>query len=151
MKREQRGKSMADQSASPRRNQRSAGRVDTGDVLRWLGAAAILGLAAAAVALGRAPLLLPIAYLVVGLIALVMYIVNKRAARLGRWRVPESNLHVADLVGGIAGGLAAQQLLHHKTRKPSFVITTLLIALLHVVGLMALIAGFWGFPASFLT
>ncbi|EOL45867.1 DUF1294 domain-containing protein [Enterococcus caccae] len=48
-----------------------------------------------------------------------MYI-DKQRARRRKWRIPESNLLFIGVIGGGAGGLLAQQLFHHKTRKLRF-------------------------------
>ncbi|OJG69284.1 membrane protein [Enterococcus moraviensis] len=49
----------------------------------------------------------------------MMYLDKQRAIRK-KWRVPERNLLVIGLIGGGIGGLLAQQLFHHKTRKFRF-------------------------------
>lgn len=115
-------------------------------VLRLGGAALILACACAATQLGRAPILVPIAYLMLGVTSTGVYWFDKRAAVAGRWRVRESALHGIDLFGGIAGGLVAQQLLRHKTRKPSFAAATLVIALLHLTLLGSVTLGLWSLP-----
>lgn len=56
------------------------------------------------------------------LLAFVMYAIDKNAAIHGRWRTPESTLHVVALFGGWPGALLAQQLLRHKTAKREFVV-----------------------------
>lgn len=60
-------------------------------------------------------------YLLASAVAFLAYLLDKVAAREGRWRTPEKSLHVLGLVGGWPGALLAQQLLRHKTSKPSFV------------------------------
>lgn len=45
---------------------------------------------------------------------------DKRQARLGRWRTPESTLHTVELLGGFPGVLLARRLLRHKTRKRAY-------------------------------
>ena len=60
-------------------------------------------------------------YGIASLVAFVAYALDKSAARHGRWRTPESTLHGLGLVGGWPGALLAQQLLRHKSSKPSFV------------------------------
>ncbi|OJG75769.1 phosphoesterase [Enterococcus quebecensis] len=48
-----------------------------------------------------------------------MYFDKKRAKRK-RWRVPEFDLLFIGIIGGGIGGLLAQQLFRHKTRKLRF-------------------------------
>ncbi len=59
-------------------------------------------------------------YLLTSLWALTAYAADKRAAMKGRWRIPESNLHLLALAGGWPGAMFAQQLFRHKTVKRSF-------------------------------
>jgi uncharacterized membrane protein YsdA (DUF1294 family)/cold shock CspA family protein len=109
----------------------------------WLpaaGAALIALLACAVVLLGRASPWVLAAYLALGFVSIIVYWFDKRAAQADRWRVSERSLHTIDLIGGIAGGLVAQQLLRHKTSKRSFAVVTGMIALLHIVALTGLLA-----------
>lgn len=66
------------------------------------------------------------------LLAYLLYAIDKRAARLKRWRVSEQRLHVVALLGGWPGAALARQRLRHKTRKPSFSVMLWLSALLHI-------------------
>jgi uncharacterized membrane protein YsdA (DUF1294 family)/cold shock CspA family protein len=54
------------------------------------------------------------------LIAFVAYWNDKRAAQSGRWRTPESHLHLVALIGGWPGAALAQHVLRHKSSKPAF-------------------------------
>lgn len=56
---------------------------------------------------------------------------DKRKSMNGQWRTPESTLHLLELLGGWPGGLAAQQLFRHKTRKLSYQLTFWCIVSLH--------------------
>ena len=47
---------------------------------------------------------------------------DKHQARVGAWRVPESNLIFVSLLGGGLGGLIARKVFHHKTLKKKFTI-----------------------------
>lgn len=114
-------------------------RQPSGNWLFATGAALIVLLAVAAVLLGRAPAWLPAAYLALGVTSIIVYWFDKRAAQADRWRVSERSLHTIDLIGGIAGGLVAQQLLRHKTSKRSFVIVTAMITVLHMAVLTGLL------------
>jgi uncharacterized membrane protein YsdA (DUF1294 family)/cold shock CspA family protein len=62
-----------------------------------------------------------LAYAGVSAVAFVAYAIDKSAAVHGRWRTPESTLHLLGLACGWPGALLAQQVLRHKTSKPSFV------------------------------
>ncbi len=82
--------------------------------------------------------LIPIAlYLVMSLVTLAAYGVDKRAARLGRRRIPERTLHLLELLGGWPGALLGMRVVRHKGNKTSYVIVFWLIVLLHAAG--------WGF------
>jgi uncharacterized membrane protein YsdA (DUF1294 family) len=60
------------------------------------------------------------AYLLASLAAFVAYAIDKSAARHGRRRTPEATLHGFSLACGWPGALLAQQLLRHKSSKPTF-------------------------------
>lgn len=85
-------------------------------------AAALLFLAgvAALALLGWVPACVPWGYGVMSLFTWLIYYKDKRAATRGDWRTPENTLHLLALAGGWPGALYAQQLLRHKSRKPSF-------------------------------
>ena len=121
-------------------------RLDLGDILRLAGAALVLLGALAATQLRLAPAWVLAAYLMLGVVSFGVYGFDKRAARHGDWRVTEAALHGIDLIGGIAGGLLAQLVFRHKTRKEAFVALTVLIALVHIVALLTLALGFWHMP-----
>ena len=53
---------------------------------------------------------------------------DKRAAASSRQRTRESTLHVLELLGGWPAAWLAQEKLRHKSRKPSFRWTYLLMA-----------------------
>lgn len=116
-------------------------RAELRDHLRIGGAALVALLLLAALLLDRAPLWLAGVYLGLGLLSGLAYVADKRAAKAGRWRVSELRLHVTDLLGGIAGGLVAQQMLRHKTAKTGFAIATAAIWLLHAGLLSSLLLG----------
>ncbi len=135
-------------SRDTRLDRREGGRprFELGDALRILAAALVLLGALAAMQLGRAPAWVLAAYLMLGAVGFAVYGFDKRAARNGDWRVSEASLLGIDVIGGIAGGLLAQFVFRHKTRKDSFVGATVLIAAVHIVALASLTLGFWDVP-----
>jgi len=79
-----------------------------------------LALVVGAVAIGRAPFVVLLAYFLVSCVAYLAYFLDKVAAVNGRWRTSEGTLHLLSLVGGWPGALLAQRTFRHKTQKRSF-------------------------------
>lgn len=90
----------------------------SGSMMMWLGG------------ISRVPLA---AYAIVSALAFLLYLADKRKARLDHWRIPENVLHGVELAGGWPGALLAQQVFRHKTRKLSFQLLFWMIVLLHQV------------------
>jgi len=59
-------------------------------------------------------------YMSMSMATFVVYALDKRAARLGGWRVKEATLHGLALACGWPGALLAQSMLRHKSAKPAF-------------------------------
>lgn len=95
----------------------------------------LLILIALGLALGRMPWILPLLYLAVGCFSLLAYDFDKRAAQAGRWRISEATLLGLDLCFGIIGGVTAQAVFRHKTRKSGYVATTVLLSVVHLMWL----------------
>lgn len=72
--------------------------------------------------------------LVNGLLFVLMG-VDKFKAQRNRWRIPEKVLLGLGLLGGGLGGLAGQQIFHHKTRKVVFYV-------IFIIGLI-IFGGLW--------
>ena len=68
----------------------------------------------------RLPLWTLAALAALNVVTLWMYATDKNAARAGRWRIPESQLHLLSLLGGWPGAWLAQQSMRHKTSKAEF-------------------------------
>jgi uncharacterized membrane protein YsdA (DUF1294 family)/cold shock CspA family protein len=75
-------------------------------------------------------------YLAVSLITLLLYAVDKSAARNGSWRTPESQLHLCALLGGWPGALLGQMLLRHKSSKKAFRSVFWMTVVLNSAGLL---------------
>jgi len=79
-----------------------------------------LGFLLVMVALDRLPWVIIALYLLASIVTFAVYGMDKSSARAGRWRTPESTLHLLSLVGGWPGGLLAQRWLRHKSSKQAF-------------------------------
>ena len=111
------------------------------DYSRLFAAVVILGGALIAVGIGRAPLWVAALYFAMGIFSGLLYRFDKVYARDRRFRVREFSLHLADAAFGIAGGLFAQHVFRHKTRKPSFRYMTRLIFVIHATFLAGVLGG----------
>lgn len=56
---------------------------------------------------------------------------DKQRAESGAWRIPESTLHLAELIGGWPGAYLAQRVFRHKISKPAFQVFFWIIVLAH--------------------
>ena len=54
--------------------------------------------------------------LLINLVALVVYGVDKRRAKKGKWRISEKTLFLVALIGGSVGAIAGMYLFRHKTK-----------------------------------
>jgi len=83
-------------------------------------AAGFLALVALAVMAQALPGIVVGVYLGASALTFIAYARDKSAARNARRRTPENTLHLLALAGGWPGAMLAQQLLRHKSSKPSF-------------------------------
>ncbi len=60
--------------------------------------------------------------LAINVIAFLAMGIDKRKAKKGAWRIPESTLMSLVLLGGGIGGIAGMYTFRHKTKKPKFFI-----------------------------
>ena len=79
-----------------------------------------LGLLYLCVWLGQLPIITSHAYLVLSLLAILFYGVDKFAAIKGWQRIPEASLHLLEITGGWPGAFIAQKLFRHKSKKKSY-------------------------------
>lgn len=77
-------------------------------------------------------------YMAMSLATFIVYALDKRAARLGQWRVKEATLHGLALLCGWPGALLAQNLLRHKSVKPAFRRLFWLSVALNILGFVLL-------------
>ncbi|MDR0920919.1 MAG: DUF1294 domain-containing protein [Lactobacillales bacterium] len=64
--------------------------------------------------------------IIVNVYLFVLMFVDKQRAVQHKWRIPESQLLILGIIGGGLGGLLAQRLFHHKTRKVYFTVCFLI-------------------------
>jgi uncharacterized membrane protein YsdA (DUF1294 family) len=62
----------------------------------------------------------PLWWLIWGTVTFFYYGYDKRQAKKGAWRVPESILHMLAATGGFLGGWAGMFTFRHKTQEPVF-------------------------------
>ena len=79
--------------------------------------------------------LVPTVYVAMSFVTFIVYAMDKRAARRGAWRTPESTLHLLELLCGWPGAWFAQRVLRHKSVKTSFRIVFFIAVVLNLVGL----------------
>ena len=71
-------------------------------------------------------------YICVNIIAFILYGLDKKYAREGRWRIPEKTLLGIAMIGGAAGAWIGMQTFRHKTKHMSFRMLVPLFAVVHV-------------------
>lgn len=71
-------------------------------------------------------------YICVNVIAFILYGLDKKYAREGRWRIPEKTLLGITLIGGAAGAWIGMQTFRHKTKHMSFRTLVPLFAVVHM-------------------
>lgn len=77
------------------------------------------------------------AYFSLSAISFAAYASDKSSAVRGRSRIPEKLLLTIDALGGWLGGLAAQTLFRHKTRKFSYQARFWLLSIAHIAIVIA--------------
>ena len=71
-------------------------------------------------------------YLIINLLAFMLYGIDKKKAQKQVWRIPEKSLFLTAFLGGAFGALAGMQVFHHKTKKNYFWILNILALGLHL-------------------
>ena len=87
-------------------------------------------------------------YLVMNVLAFVLYAVDKKRAILHRWRIPEVVLLGVSALGGCVGAYLAMRIFRHKIRYPIFSMGVPALILVHgCLGLYLAINGHLSLPA----
>ena len=69
----------------------------------------------------------------INVITFIMFGSDKARAAKGRWRISESALILAALLGGSIGALAGMRIFHHKTKHRKFTIGIPVILALQII------------------
>ena len=69
----------------------------------------------------------------INVITFIMFGADKARAAQGRWRISESALILAALLGGSIGALAGMRIFHHKTRHRKFTVGIPVILALQII------------------
>ena len=85
-----------------------------------LSLAFIAALAAGSFAIHKFHPAIFLVYLVMSVVTIVVYAMDKHKAANGKWRIPEATLHLFELLCGWPGAMIAQVLIRHKNAKLSF-------------------------------
>jgi len=117
------------------------GRTSPARALQLVAAAGTLSIVVVLWKSSRLPDAIAGAYVLFSIVSIVMYALDKSAARRGTWRVQESTLQLLSLAGGWPGALAAQQLFRHKSRKQAFQTVFWTCVVLNVVAVSWLVMG----------
>lgn len=102
--------------SGPARPARPRASRTPGGALAWIALVAVALLAAA----GIVPPFLAWGYVVLSVVAFLMYWADKSAAQRNARRTPENTLHLVGFLGGWPGALLAQHRFRHKTVKQPF-------------------------------
>lgn len=79
-------------------------------------------------------------YATLSMLTLIAFGLDKRAAIKNARRTPERTLHQMSWLGGWPGAFVAMELFRHKRRKPAFVRRVYLIAGVHVLAWLGVVA-----------
>ena len=73
-----------------------------------------------------------VALLLVNIVAIAAYGIDKRKAQKGKWRIPESTLLLLAFFGGAPGALMGMRAFRHKTKHRKFKILVPLFLVLQI-------------------
>lgn len=60
--------------------------------------------------------------IIINIIAFIAMYIDKKRAKMGKWRIKEYTLFILALIGGSIGSIAGMYIFRHKTKKARFVI-----------------------------
>ena len=84
-------------------------------------------------------LIVVIYFVLVNLIAFIMYGVDKKKAIKHKWRIPEHDLILVAVLGGSIGALLGIKAFRHKTKHPKFFIGVPAILIVQLILLVLIV------------
>ncbi len=89
------------------------------------------------------PLILPVYYLIINIISMSLFYVDKQRAVKHQWRISEFTLLLSAFMGGSFGAAVGMKIFRHKTKHPkfyilipTFLIIHILIIIIGIIGLL---------------
>ena len=70
---------------------------------------------------------------IINVVTLFIYGLDKSKAKAGQWRIPEAQLIFLAVIGGSVGALVGMKVFHHKTRKSKFKIGVPAILIIQLI------------------
>lgn len=89
----------------------------------------------------RFPLILILYFILINIISISMFYIDKQRAIKHQWRISESALLLSAFIGGSFGAAAGMKIFRHKTKHPKFYI---LVPALLIVHILIIITGIIG-------
>jgi len=89
--------------------------------------------------MNETPIYIAIYFAVISLLAVILTIHDKSAARRHKWRVRESSLLLVAALGGSVAMLATMLLIRHKTKHSKFMVGLPVIIALQVAAVIAIL------------
>ena len=78
-------------------------------------------------------------FVAINIITFFVMWLDKRKAKMGKWRIPENTLLLLVLLGGGIGGIAGMYTFRHKTQKMKFVIGFPVILICEIILILKII------------
>ena len=107
------------------------------DLLRVAVVLAYAGLLGWAIRHGLLPFEAAFVPVLMSIVTYLAYAADKHFAQTGRWRIPEANLHLLELLCGWPGALFAQRSLRHKSRKGEYRVVFWMMVALNLAATLA--------------
>lgn len=71
-------------------------------------------------------------FILINLLAFIMFWFDKRAAQNSQWRISEKALIIVSMLGGTVGSLVSMNVFRHKTKKIKFILGIPIILVLQI-------------------